>query len=407
MSELGGAELDLTDPLADKRALFALPPGVVYLDGNSLGALPHRAREAVQRMVEEEWGHGLIRSWNSAGWIDIAQRIGSKLEVLLGAEPQSIIACDSTSINLYKALHTACALRPDRKIILTDIDNFPSDLYIIDSVAKELGLQVRAVAKQNVAAAINREVAVVELTQVDYRSATVYDMNEITALAHYSGALMLWDLAHSAGAIPVDLTAADADFAIGCGYKYLNGGPGAPAYVYVSPRFAKSIQHPLHGWFGHARPFEFERNYESASGVTSMLVGTPSVLSMTALSAALDVFDDVSLNDLQTKSLRLSSFFFDLAEKHLVPRGFEVISERGQRRGSHVAMTHPGGYAIIRTLIERNVIGDFRRPDILRFGFAPLYNSFMDVETLVAQCIEIVDSKIYLSPEFATEARVI
>ena len=407
MPELGGAELDLTDPLADQRALFALPPGVVYLDGNSLGALPHRAREAVQHVVEEEWGNGLIRSWNSAGWIDIAQRIGAKLEVLLGAEPQSIIACDSTSINLYKALHAACTLRPDRKIILTDIGNFPSDLYIIDSVAKELGLEVRTVARNNVASAINREVAVVELTQVDYRSAAVYDMNEITAMVHDSGALMIWDLAHSAGAIPVDLAAADADFAIGCGYKYLNGGPGAPAYVYVAPRFANSIQHPLHGWFGHARPFEFERNYESASGVASMLVGTPSVLSMTALSAALDVFDDVSLDDLQTKSLRLTSFFFDLADKYLVPRGFEVISERGQRRGSHVAMTHPGGYAIVRALIERNVIGDFRRPDVLRFGFAPLYNSFKDVETLVAQCIEIVDSKIYLSPEFATETRVI
>ena len=407
MSGLGGAELDLTDPLADKRALFALPPGVVYLDGNSLGALPRRAREAVQHVVEEEWGHGLIRSWNSAGWIDIAQRIGAKLEALLGAEPQSIIACDSTSINLYKALHAACALRPDRRIILTDIDNFPSDLYVIDSVAKERGLEVRTVARNDVTSAIDREVAVVELTHVDYRSAAVYDMNEITAIAHHAGALMLWDLAHSAGAIPVDLAAADADFAIGCGYKYLNGGPGAPAYVYVAPRFANSIHHPLHGWFGHARPFEFERSYESAPGVTSMLVGTPSVLSMTALSAALDVFDDVSLDDLQSKSLRLTSFFFDLADKYLVPRGFEVTSERGQRRGSHVAMTHPGGYAIVRALIERNVIGDFRRPDVLRFGFAPLYNSFRDVETLVAQCIEIVDSKIYLSPEFAKETQVI
>lgn len=407
MSELGGAKLDLTDPLAEKRGLFALPTGVVYLDGNSLGALPHCAREAVERMVKDEWGDGLIRSWNSAGWIDIAERIGSKLEVLLGAEPKSIIACDSTSINLYKALHAACALRPDRKIIVTDIDNFPSDLYVIDSVAKERGLEVRAVARNNVASAINREVAVVELTQVDYRSAAVYAMNEITAIAHDSGALMIWDLAHSAGAIPVDLAAAGADFAIGCGYKYLNGGPGAPAYVYVSPRFATSISHPLHGWFGHARPFDFERSYEGAPGIARMLVGTPSVLSMTALSAALDVFDDVSMDDLQTKSLRLTSFFFDLADKHLVPRGFEVISEREPRRGSHVAMTHPGGYAIVRALIERNVIGDFRRPNVLRFGFAPLYNSFLDVETLVAQCIDIVDSESYLYPAFATETRVI
>ena len=297
MSEMGGAELDLLDQIAGKRELFALPADVVYLDGNSLGALTHRAREAVERMVVEEWGQGLIRSWNSAGWIDIAQQIGSKLEVLLGAEEKTIVACDSTSINLYKALHAACALRPDRKIILTEIDNFPSDLYVIDSVAKELGLEVLAVAKSNVISAINREVAVVELTQVDYRSAAVHDMNEVTAVAHEEGALMIWDLAHSAGAIPVNLASADADFAIGCGYKYLNGGPGAPAYIYVSPRFATSIKHPLHGWFGHARPFEFERSYESAPGVGSMLVGTPSVLSMTALSAALDVFADVSVSD--------------------------------------------------------------------------------------------------------------
>lgn len=395
------------DTFAKTRALFDLPASITYLDGNSLGALPHSARVAVEHAVREEWGVGLIRSWNSAGWISLPQRIGKKLEFLLGAAPNSIVACDGTSINLYKALHAACGLRPERNVIVTDLDNFPSDLYAIDSVAKELGLEVRAVRRENIISAITNEVAVIELTHVDYRSAAKYDMVEITRVAHALGALTIWDLAHSAGAMPINLADSETDFAIGCGYKYLNGGPGAPSFIYVAPKFDHSARHPLHGWFGHSRPFEFERDFDPAPGINAMLVGTPSILAMTALCAALDAFDGVSMRELEARSLAMTSLFFDLAEEFLIPRGFEVLSERSQARGSHVALSHEGGYAIVSALIKRGVIGDFRRPNVLRFGFAPIYNTFADVETLVRECVEIVDSRIYLSPEFATESAVI
>ncbi len=408
MFETEAAKLDSADPLRGKRALFALPKGVVYLDGNSLGALPRSAIGAIDQAVRHEWGDGLIRSWNSAGWVDLSARVGVKIAALIGAPGDSVVACDSTSVNLYKALHAACALRPDRRIILTDIDNFPTDLYLIDSVAKERGLEVRALPRNEIVEAITSDVALVELTHVDYRTAEMYDMEAITATAHAAGALTIWDLAHSAGAVPVDVTNANADFAIGCGYKYLNGGPGAPAFIYVAPRIADSTTQPIQGWHGHAHPFEFSRFYEPASGVDRMLVGTPPVLSMAALSAALDVFDGVSMSELRTKSLALSTLFYELADEHLGSRGFAVVSERDPaKRGSHVALSHLNGYSIIRALIERGIIGDFRRPNILRFGFAPLYNTFADVVQLINGCIDVVDTGFYLDPRFATEAAVV
>ncbi len=408
MSRSRAQALDAHDQLAPKRKLFSLPDGVVYLDGNSLGALPLAAINAVDSAVREEWGNGLIRSWNTVGWLDLPARVGAKIAGLIGAPGDSVVACDSTSVNLYKALHAACSLRPDRRVILTDIDNFPTDLYLIDSVANERGLEVRALPRNEIVAAINADVAVVELTHVDYRSAEMYDMAALTAAAHGTGALIIWDLAHSAGAVPVDLTKAGADFAIGCGYKYLNGGPGAPAFIYVAPQIAESASQPIQGWHGHAHPFEFTRHYEPAAGSDRMLAGTPNVLSMTALSAALDVFADVSMTDIRSKSLAMTSFFYDLADEHLAARGFSVVSEQvAEKRGSHVALTHSAGYAIVRALIDRGVIGDFRRPNILRFGFAPLYNSYSDVARLVEDCLEIVDSREYLNPKFATEAAVI
>jgi kynureninase len=408
MFETEAAKLDAVDPLASKRALFALPDGVTYLDGNSLGALPKAAVEAIDDAVRKEWGDGLIRSWNSAGWVDIAQRVGDKISALIGAPIGSVVACDSTSVNLYKALHAACALRPDRKVILTDVDNFPTDLYLIDSVAKDRGLTVRALPHNEIAAAINSDVAVLELTHVDYRSAEMYDMAEMTAAAHAAGALVIWDLAHSAGAVPVDVTLANADFAVGCGYKYLNGGPGAPAFIYVAPRIANSTSQPIQGWHGHAHPFEFARSYEPAAGINRMLVGTPPVLSMTALSAALDVFSGVTMTQLRTKSLALSTFFYELAEEQLISRGFAIVSERDSaKRGSHVALSHSNGYSIVRALIERGVIGDFRRPNVLRFGFAPLYNTFADVARLISECVDVVDTGLYLESRFATESAVV
>lgn len=408
MIETEAARLDSTDPLASKRDLFALPERVVYLDGNSLGALPRVAISAVDDAVRKEWGEGLIRSWNSAGWVDLSVRVGVKIAGLIGAPGDSVVACDSTSINLYKALHAACSLRPDRRVILTDIDNFPTDLYLIDSVANELGLKVRALPRSEILAALDSDVAVLELTHVDYRSSQMYDMEAVTAAAHEVGALTIWDLAHSAGAVPVDVTKADADFAIGCGYKYLNGGPGAPAFIYVAPHIANVTTQPIQGWHGHAHPFEFSRFYEPAAGVDRMLVGTPPVLSMTALSAALDVFDGVSMSELRAKSLALSMFFYELADTHLTSRGFKVVSERDPvKRGSHVAMSHSGGYSIVRALIDRGVIGDFRRPNILRFGLAPLYNTFADVARLIDECIDVVDTGFYLEPRFSTEAAVV
>jgi kynureninase len=408
MFETEAAKLDAVDPLASKRALFALPDGVTYLDGNSLGALPKAAVEAIDDAVRKEWGDGLIRSWNSAGWVDIAQRVGDKISALIGAPIGSVVACDSTSVNLYKALHAACALRPDRKVILTDVDNFPTDLYLIDSVAKDRGLTVRALPHNEIAAAINSDVAVLELTHVDYRSTEMYDMAEMTAAAHAAGALVIWDLAHSAGAVPVDVTLANADFAVGCGYKYLNGGPGAPAFIYVAPRIANSTSQPIQGWHGHAHPFEFARSYEPAAGINRMLVGTPPVLSMTALSAALDVFSGVTMTQLRTKSLALSTFFYELAEEQLISRGFAIVSERDSaKRGSHVALSHSNGYSIVRALIERGVIGDFRRPNVLRFGFAPLYNTFADVARLISECVDVVDTGLYLESRFATESAVV
>lgn len=408
MLQTTAAQLDAADPLASMRALFALPEGVVYLDGNSLGALPRATINSVDEAVRKQWGEGLIRSWNLAGWVDISQRVGAKIAALIGAPLDSVVACDSTSVNLYKALHAACALRPDRRVILTDINNFPTDLYLIDSVAKERGLEVRALRRNEIIAAINNEVAVIELTHVDYRSAEMYDMDEITAKAHAVGALTIWDLAHSAGAVPLDVTEADADFAIGCGYKYLNGGPGAPAFIYVAPRIADSTSQPIQGWYGHAHPFEFTRSYEPADGVVRMLAGTPSVLSMVALSAALDVFGEVTMSHLRTKSLALSTLFYELADEHLTTRGFTVASERDPaKRGSHVAISHASGYSIVRALIDRGVIGDFRRPNLLRFGFAPLYNTFGDVERLVNECIDVVDTQSYLETRFAIEAAVV
>ncbi|HUW78692.1 MAG TPA: kynureninase [Candidatus Nanopelagicaceae bacterium] len=408
MFETEAARLDAADSLAEKRQLFAIPEGISYLDGNSLGALPKSAIVAIDAAVRDEWGEGLIRSWNTAGWVDIAQRVGNKIAALIGAVPDSVVACDSTSVNLYKALHAACGLRPDRSVILTDVDNFPTDLYLIDSVAKERGLRVVALPRNEIIDAINQDVAVLELTHVDYRSSAMYDMADITGIVHRAGALTIWDLAHSAGAVPLDVTNADADFAVGCGYKYLNGGPGAPAFIYVSQSLSGSISQPIHGWHGHARPFEFSRSYEPAAGVDRMLVGTPPVLSMTGLSAALDIFQDVSMSELRAKSLGLSTFFYQLAEEHLVTRGLGIVSERdSNKRGSHVALSHSNGYSIIRALIERGVVGDFRRPDILRFGFAPLYNTYADVARLVSEAIDIIDTKYYLAERFTTESAVV
>ncbi|MHB0928530.1 MAG: kynureninase [Candidatus Nanopelagicales bacterium] len=384
---IDGAFSDVT-----RREAFDIPADVCYLDGNSLGALPTAARLAVGQALDEEWGRGLIRSWNTADWLQLPRLTGDRIGALIGAEPGSVIVADSTSLNLYKLLHAAAQVNKHRHAIVTDIDNFPTDLYIVDRLAKQRGLEVRDVRRADLADVLDDDVAVLTLTHVDYRTSEMVDLQALTRAAHEVGALVVWDLAHSAGAVPLDLAAANVDFAVGCGYKFLNGGPGAPAFLYVAPRHIGVARQPIEGWHGHSQPFAFEREYRPAMDVSQFLIGTPPILGMRALWGALEVFDGIDMTRLHNKSLSMARLFHELAEEALVSRGFGIYSHRDSAaRGSHVALTHAHGYALVQALIKRGVIGDFRRPNILRFGFAPLYNSAADVVRLVENLVDIID----------------
>lgn len=398
--------IDLQFSAVDRRAHFEIPEGIIYLDGNSLGALPRSAREAVTAAVRDEWGQGLIRSWNTADWIGLPQRTGDRIARLIGAEPNTVVCADSTSLNLHKALHAALDLQPGRTEIVTDIDNFPTDLYIVDEVARQRGLRVIDVPRSTIWEALTSETAVLTLTHVDYRTSEMADLRALTNAAHAVGALVVWDLAHSAGAVPLDLASADVDFAVGCGYKFLNGGPGAPAFVYVSPRHLGEARQPIEGWIGHANAFAFTRDYEPADGIAQFQIGTPAVLGMRALHGSLDVFDGIDVRQLHAKSVAIAMLFHAYADEVLVPRGFEVFSHRDpDTRGSHVALAHPEGYAIVQALIARGIIGDFRRPNVMRFGIAPLYNGAQDLVTLVEGIVEIYETDAYR--EFGAEATVV
>lgn len=380
----------------DRRAAFALPAGVTYLDGNSLGAMPDAARAAIEHATSLEWGVDLIRAWNSADWLHLPQRTGDRIASLIGAAPGTVVACDSTSINLYKVMHAALRLRAERTKVLTDVDNFPTDLYIVDGVCAERRREVRAVTRDRMLAELDSSVAVLTLTHVDYRTSEMADMRALTEAAHAVGALVVWDLAHSAGAVALDVEGLDVDFAVGCGYKFLNGGPGAPAFVYVAPRHISEAPQPMEGWMGHAEPFAFSRDYVPAPDVGQFLVGTPPVLALSALHGSLSVFDGIDMRRLHGKSLAMADLFHEYAEAALVTRGFTIYSHRdAASRGSHVALAHPDGYAIVQALIARGVIGDFRRPNVLRFGFAPLYNGARDVLTLVEALIHIIDARAF------------
>ena len=372
--------LDRTDPLAHARERFVLPAGVIYLDGNSLGARPKGVAERVAAAIEQEWGTGLIRSWNAAGWYESPGRIGAKLAPLLGAAPSQVTITDTISVNLFKLLVAAARMRPGRKTILAERGNFPSDNHIIDSVARMLGLTVRYVSTSEIAAAIDDDTAVVELSHVSYRTAEIQDMADINAAAHKRGALVVWDLAHSTGAVELRLDADGADFAVGCGYKFLNGGPGAPAHVYVAERHLAALDQPLTGWFAHSAPFAFADDFARADGIRAMLCSTPQMLSTLALEAALDAFDGVRMADVQAKGRALGDLMIALADQRLGAHGVGVASLRdGARRGNHVSLTHDEGYRIMQALIARGVIGDFRAPDVMRFGFGPLYVRYVDV----------------------------
>ncbi len=398
---------DLTDVLASKKEAFQLPEGVIYLDGNSLGVLPKHVPGRIAEVVSGEWGTSLIRAWNTHSWIDLPARTGDRIARLIGAPAGSVVACDSTSVNVFKVLSAALSLRPERKVILSDNGNFPTDLYVASGLKLLLdkGHELRIVDPQDVGASITPEVAALMLTQVDYRTGRVHDMADLTRRAHAAGALAIWDLAHSAGALPVDLTAARADFAVGCGYKYLNGGPGAPAFLYVAPDLQGRVTSPLTGWMGHEAPFAFDLDYRPVTGISRMTVGTPAILALSALHAALDVFDDVDMADIRRKSVSLSELFITEVEAKC-PQ-LQLASPRDpEARGSQVSFRFEDGYAVMQALIARGVIGDFRAPDIMRFGFTPLYLSHRDIVEAVEILRDILETQSWNRPEFRARAKV-
>lgn len=389
------------------RALFRIPEGVIYLDGNSLGPLPIAAEARVARTLTEEWGKLLIRGWNGAGWMMQPRVVGDRIGRLIGAPAGSVVMGDTLSIKVYQALAAALAIVPGRRVILSDDGNFPTDLYMAEGLIGTLGRGhvLKVVAPEAVADAIDEEVAVLLLTEVDYRTGRLHDMAPLTAKAHAAGALTIWDLAHSAGALPVDVTGADADFAVGCTYKYLNGGPGAPAFIYVAPRHADHAWPALSGWMGHDAPFAFEPGYRAAVGIERMRVGTPPIVALAALDAALDVWNGVDMADVRRASIELCDLF--IAEVDVRCPEMTLASPRdGARRGSQVSFLHADGYAIMQALIDRGVIGDFRAPNAMRFGFAPLYISADDVRTAVSALEDVMTNRLWDRPAYHKKALV-
>jgi kynureninase len=399
-------QLDSADPLAFARERFRLPDGIIYLDGNSLGALPAAAPSALADTAERQWGHDLIGSWNKHEWIDWPTHIAARLAPIVGAKPSELLIADSTSVCLFKLLAAAARARPGRKTIVTQKANFPTDLYVAQGLADLLGLGVKAVDADQVVGAIDEDMAAITVTHVDYRSAAFYDMRAINDAARAAGALVVWDLSHSAGAVELDLDGAGCELAIGCGYKYLNGGPGAPAFLYVAEHLQDELANPLQGWMGHAEPFAFVDDYRPAGGILKFLTGTPSILALAALDAGLATFDGVSMGDVATKSRALSQLFVDEVEARCGSQvGLESPRDPAQR-GSHVVFAHPEGYAVMQALIARGVIGDFRAPDLMRFGFAPLYNSFADMVRAAEILADILSSGEWDQPRFKSRAKV-
>jgi kynureninase len=401
--------MDAEDPLRCRRDRFALPDGLVYLDGNSLGALPKATAAVLQEVVQQEWGRDLITSWNRHGWIDLPHRVGAAIARLIGAGPDEVVVTDSISINLFKLACAALRLRPERRVVLSERGGFPTDLYMIQGLSDLMGGQVelRLVATDGLEAALDADVALLMLNHVDYRSGRLVDMGGLTRAAHEAGALVLFDLAHSAGALPVELGACGVDLAVGCGYKYLNGGPGAPAFLFVAARLQEAMRQPLSGWFGHAAPFAFEEAYRPAAGIARFLSGTPPILSLKALEAGLETFDGVDPGALREKSMRLTQLFVELIDERCGGFGLEIASPREpKRRGSQVALRHPQGYPIVQALIAQGVIGDFRAPDLMRFGFAPLYNRYADVFDAVEALHEVLATCLWKEERFTRRAAV-
>ena len=402
-------KLDNDDPLAGFREEFFVPQNVIYMDGNSLGAMPKAAARRVGQVTEREWGVDLIKSWNTADWFTAPQRIGDQIAKIIGADLGEVVATDSTSINLFKVLAAALMINSDRSVIVMEGSNFPTDNYIAQGLIEFLGRQhrIRFVEKDDVMDALDERVAVVSLTDVHYKTGHRLDMDAITARAHQHGVLTVWDLCHSAGAVPVDLNGANADFAVGCGYKYLNGGPGAPAFLFVAKRHQDCAKQPLTGWWSHSAPFDFTRDYQSAEGISHMLCGTQPIISLCALEVGVDIMVRADLYKIREKSKKMGDLFIALTEQMCAEYGFGIASPRkAEARGSQVSLSHPNGYAIMQALIERGVIGDFRAPDILRFGFTPLYLRYVDVWDAMDILADIMANEIWQDPRYQVRAAV-
>ncbi len=399
--------LDAADTLAAMRDRFALPRDLIYLDGNSLGALPRATGAAIAEVVERQWGEQLITSWNRHGWIDAPATLAASLAPLVGAAADEVLVCDSTSVNLYKLLAAALAARPDRRTILSERGNFPTDLYIAEGLAKQLpGVRLRTVERADIAAALGEDTAVLMLTHVDYRSGYRHDMAALSAAARNAGALSLWDLSHSAGALDLSLSATGADLAVGCGYKYLGGGPGAPAFLYVAAALQDQLHSPLSGWMGHEAPFAFDADYRPATGIARFLAGTPSIIAMAALTAGIATFDGVLMREVEAKAASLTDYFIACVEARCP--SLELASPReATRRGSHVSFRHPHAYAVMQALIANRVIGDVRMPDLIRFGFAPLYNSYEDAWRAAEILADILGGKRWDDPRYRDRNKVI
>ncbi len=406
------AARDNTDPLAPLRGAFLLPDGLVYLDGNSLGPLPQSVVARMNAVLHRQWGEDLIRSWNINGWVDLPRHAGDKIAKLIGARAGEVVVCDSTSVNLFKLLAAALRMQRDRFRILTEAHGFPTDGYIAEGLISYINHFSRTACdvvyapRDEIARAIDDTIAVVTLTHVDYRSGRMYDMDQVTTAAHGDGALILWDLSHSAGAVPVDLNGSRADFAVGCGYKYLNGGPGAPAFAFVAERHQATLEPPITGWMGHIAPFDFAPNYRPAADINRLLCGTPPVLAMAALDTALDVVLRADMADIRAKSVALCTLFEELIAANCADDGFEIVEVPTGSRGSHVSLRHESAYAIMQALIGEGVIGDMRPPDLMRFGFAPLYVRYVDVWDAVDRLARVMRSGAWRRPEFQARARV-
>lgn len=409
LSRAALAALDASDPLGRLRDRFALPEGVIYLAGNSLGALPKATAGMMAQVVRQEWGEGLVSSWTRHGWVDLPRSVGAKIARLIGAAPREVLVADSISVNLFKLISAALQLRPGRRVLLSERHNFPTDLYIAQGLRDLVGdrLELRLVESDDIEAALDEQTALLMLTHVDYRTGRMHDMAGLSAAAHRAGALVLWDLAHSAGAVPLDLRRAGVDLAVGCGYKYLNGGPGAPAFLFVAERWQDAARQPISGWFGHQTPFAFEPAYRPADGIDRFLAGTPPILSLKALEVGVDLLLEADQTALRAKSGRLTECFIRLVEERCADGELTLASPSdAEQRGAQVAFRHAEGYPIMQALIAGGVIGDFRAPDLLRFGLAPLYLRFVDLWDAVDTLRQVLQERAWDKPEFKQRAAV-